>query len=71
MLDRCVLVEMNAASNAQLLPIAQQIAKGMEVNIPSDELMPAIQAANGSLRNLTHNIRRYIQRKNIPTNILF
>ncbi len=71
MLDRCVLVEMSAASNAQLLPIAQQIAKDMEVNIPNDELMPTIQAANGSLRNLTHNIRRYIQRKNITVNVIF
>lgn len=71
MLDRCVLVEMNAASDAQLLPIAHQLAKDIGINISDAELLPTIRAANGSFRNISHNIERLIRRKNIPTNIIF
>ncbi len=71
MLDRCVLVEMNAASDAQLLPIAHQLAKDIGINISDAELLPTIRAANGSLRNVLHNIGRLLQRKNIPTEIIF
>ncbi len=71
MLDRCVLVEMNAASDAQLLPIAHQLAKDIGINISDAELLPTIRAANGSFRNVSHNIERLIRRKNIPTNIIF
>ena len=71
MLDRCVLVEMNAASDAQLLPIAHQLAKDIGVDISDAELLPTIRAANGSLRNVLHNIGRLLQRKNIPTEIIF
>ncbi len=71
MLDRCVLVEMNAASDAQLLPTAHQLAKDIGVDISDTELLPTIRAANGSFRNLKHNLRRLIQRQNIPTDIIF
>ena len=71
LLDRCVLVEMNAAKNDQLLPVAQSIAKEMGIDISDEELLPTIKAANGSFRNITHNIERLIRRKNIPTNIIF
>ncbi len=71
MLDRCVLVEMNAASDAQLLPIAHQLAKDIGINISDAELLPTIRAANGSFRTVSHNIERLIRRKNIPTNIIF
>lgn len=71
MLDRCVLVDMNAASEDQLAPFASQIAKDMGVQISNSELLPTIKAANGSFRNLRHNIERLIRRKNIPSNIIF
>ena len=71
MLDRCVLVEMNSASDAQLLPIAHQLAKDIGADISDAELLPTIRAANGSFRNISHNIERLIRRKNIPTNIIF
>jgi len=71
MLDRCVLVEMNAANDHQLLPIAHQLAKDIGINISDAELLPTIRAANGSFRNISHNIERLIRRKNIPTNIIF
>lgn len=71
MLDRCVLVEMNAAQDSQLLPLAKQIANELAIEVSDDELLPTIVGANGSLRNLTHNVRRMMHRKAMPTNIIF
>jgi len=71
MLDRCVLVDMNAASEDQLLPFASQIAKDMGVQISNSEMLPTIKAANGSFRNLKHNIERLLRRRSIPSNIIF
>ena len=71
MLDRCVMVDMNAANEDQLLPFASQITKDMGIEISNTEMLPTIKAANGSFRNLRHNIERLIRRKNIPSNIIF
>ena len=71
MLDRCVLVDMNAASESELLPFAQTIAKDMNAEIADAELLPTIKAAKGSFRNLKHNIERLVRRKNMPSNIIF
>lgn len=71
MLDRCVLVDMNAAGDAELLPFAKTIAKEMYADIADAELLPTIKASNGSFRNLKHNIERLVRRKNIPSNIIF
>jgi len=71
MLDRCVLVGMNGGSEDQLLPFAKTIAEDMKAQISDVEILPIIKAANGSFRNLKHNIERYIRRKNMPLNIIF
>ncbi len=71
MLDRCVLVDMNAADDAELLPFAKTIAKEMYADIADAELLPTIKASNGSFRNLKHNIERLIRRKSMPDNIIF
>lgn len=71
MLDRCVLVDMNAAGDAELLPFAKTIAKEMYVDIADAELLPTIKASNGSFRNLKHNIERFVRRRNMPPNIIF
>jgi DNA polymerase III delta prime subunit len=71
MLDRCVLIDMNGANEDQLLPLASQIAKDMGVEISNAEMLPTIRSANGSFRNLKHNIERLIRRRNLPTNIIF
>ena len=71
LLDRCVLVEMNAAKVDQLLPLAQQIAVEQGINITDEELIATIKAANGSFRNISHNVGRLMRRRNIPTNIIF
>ena len=68
--DRCVLVEMNAAKSNQLLPLAHEMATLMGVDISDDELLPTIKAANGSFRNIKHNVERLIRRKNIPNHII-
>jgi DNA polymerase III delta prime subunit len=71
LLDRCVLVEMNAAKVDQLLPLAQQIAVEQGITITDEELIATIKAANGSFRNISHNVGRLMRRRNIPTNIIF
>ncbi len=71
MLDRCVLIEMNAGQGVQLLPLAKRIAEEMKVDVSDIELLPTVMAANGSFRNLTHNVRRLIHRKAESTNIIF
>ena len=69
--NRCILVEMNAAKVDQLLPLAQQIAVEQGITITDEELIATIKAANGSFRNITHNVERLVRRRNIPTNIIF
>ena len=63
MLDRCILVEMNAANPNAYLDIAKSIADQAGVALSNDELLPTIQAANGSFRNLSHNVGRLARRK--------
>ncbi len=71
LLDRCVLVEMNAAKVDQLLPLVQQIAMKQGITIPDEELIATINAANGSFRNISHNVERLVRRKNILAKIIF
>lgn len=63
LLDRCVLVEMNAAPANEYLEVARAIVRKTGIDISDDELLPTIQAANGSFRNLFHNIARLARRK--------
>jgi DNA polymerase III delta prime subunit len=61
--DRCVLVEMNAAPVSSYLPLAKRLISDMGVVISDIDLLPTISAANGSLRNLIHNVERLARRK--------
>lgn len=63
LLDRCVLVEMNAAEPTAYLETARAIVKASNATLSDDELMPTIKAANGSFRNLSHNVGRLARRK--------
>ena len=73
MLDRCVLVEMNAANPNAYLNIAKSISEEAGIVLSNDELLPTIQAANGSFRNLFHNIGRLTRRKkqHTPPNVIY
>jgi len=72
MLDRCVLVELNAAVPNAYLDIAKSIANEAGVALSNDELLPTIQFANGSFRNLFHNVGRLARRKGQPpTNVIY
>ena len=62
MKDRCVLVEMNAASTGQLLPIARKVAADSNVVLNDTELTAEIVAANGSMRELMSRIKRLARR---------
>lgn len=63
MKDRCVLVEMNAASTEQLLPIARKVATDMNVVLSDTELTAEITTANGSLREVMNRVKRLARRK--------
>ncbi len=73
LLDRCVLVEMNAAEPTAYLDTARAIVKSSNASLSDDELLPTIKAANGSFRNLFHNVGRLARRKNQqpPPNIIY
>ena len=62
MKDRCVLVEMNAASTAQLLPIAKRVATDMNAVLNDAELTAEITASNGSLREMMNRVKRLARR---------
>ena len=63
MKDRCVLVEMNAACEAQLLPIARNVATDMNVVLNDAALAAEIAVSNGSLREVMNRVRRLARRK--------
>lgn len=69
MKDRCVLVEMNAASEAQLLPIARKVATDMNVVLNDAALAAEIAASNGSLREVMNRVRRLARRKQSASTI--
>lgn len=60
--DRCVLVEMNAAPVRSYLPLAKSLISDMGIVMSDIDLLPTISAANGSLRNLIHNVERLARR---------
>jgi DNA polymerase III delta prime subunit len=64
--DRCVLVEMNAAPVSSYLPLAKSLISDMGVVMSDIYLLPTISAANGSLRNLIHNVERLARRRSLP-----
>ena len=66
LLDRCVLVEMNAAQASEYLAIANAIVAKTGTQLSEAELLPTIKASNGSFRNLAHNIGRLARRKSQP-----
>lgn len=61
--DRCVLIEMNAASSRQLLPIARKVAADMNVVLNDTDLAAEIAAANGSLREVMNRVKRLARRR--------
>jgi len=63
MLDRCVLVEMNAASVSQLAPIARAVAAAGHVVLNDMDLQHLVTACNGSLRNVITHTARWARRQ--------
>ena len=63
MLDRCVLVEMNAASVTQLAPIARAVATAGHAVLNDTDLQHLVSACNGSLRNVITNTARWARRQ--------
>jgi replication-associated recombination protein RarA len=54
--DRCVLVEMNAATDAEFLPLARRIARDKNAVLSDAELLTAIAGNNGSFRNVIYQV---------------
>lgn len=62
LMDRCILVEMNAAQPEQLMPFAKSLIEDGDVVLNDTELKEAIAACNGSVRNVAANVRRMARR---------
>jgi DNA polymerase III delta prime subunit len=60
--DRCVLVEMNAATDAEYLPVARRIAADENVVLNDTQLLAAIAGNNGSFRNVIFSVLRLAKR---------
>ena len=73
LLDRCILIEMNAANPSAYLDIAKSITDDAGITLSNEELLPTIQAANGSFRTLFHNVGRLARRKGQqpPPNVIY
>jgi len=73
MLDRCILVEMNAAEPDTYFDIATTIASDAGHQLSNEDLLPIIKAANGSFRNIFHNVGRMARRKSQqpPPNVIY
>jgi replication-associated recombination protein RarA len=54
--DRCVLVEMNAAADAEFLPLARRIAKDKNAVLNDTQLLSAIAGKNGSFREIIFSV---------------
>jgi replication-associated recombination protein RarA len=54
--DRCVLIEMNAATDAEFLPLARRIARDNNADLKDNELLSAIVGRNGSFRDIVFNV---------------
>ena len=60
--DRCVLVEMNAATDAEYLPLARRIAADENVVLNDAQLLTAIAGNNGSFRSVIFSVLRLAKR---------
>ena len=60
--DRCVLVEMNAATDAEYLPLARRIAAVENVVLSDAQLLAAIAGNNGSFRSVIFSVLRLAKR---------
>lgn len=62
-INRCVLVELNAASHQQLKSHIQRVTADMNVVLNDDDINEIITAAKGSVRDATHDAIRRAVRK--------
>jgi DNA polymerase III delta prime subunit len=56
--DRCVLVEMNAATDTEYLPLARRIAADEGVVLNDTQILSAIAGNNGLFRGVIFNVLR-------------
>lgn len=54
----CVLVEMNAATDAEYLPLARRIASDENVVLNDTQLLAAISGNGGSFRSVIFSVLR-------------
>jgi replication-associated recombination protein RarA len=62
LMDRCVLIEMNAARPEQFLPLARKIANDKDAVISDENLLTEITNARGTLRGIIFNVETLARR---------
>ncbi len=60
--DRCVLVEMNADTDAEYLPVERRIAADENVVLNDAQLLAAIAGNNGSFSSVIFSVLRLAKR---------
>ena len=70
LLDRCVLIEMNAAKPNVYLPFMKKLLRESSDALNDDDLISIASGANGSFRNLIHNVQRLARRKERKNGLL-
>lgn len=58
--DRCLLVEMNAATDAEFLPLCRRIAADADVVLNDAQLLAAIAGNGGSFRSVVFSVVRLV-----------
>jgi DNA polymerase III gamma/tau subunit len=70
-LNRSVMVDMNAAPPQSWLPFAHRILAEHKVTVSDEVLIPLIHACKGSARDIADSILTIAARKSLPTNVIF
>jgi len=58
--DRCLLVEMNAAADAEFLPLCRRIAADKHVDLSDSQLLAAVTGNSGSFRGVIFSVVRLV-----------
>jgi hypothetical protein len=65
LLDRCILVEMNAAQPTQFLPIAHRVLSDINPTLEDTEIIDLVKKLNGSFRNIMWELPKHARRKSM------
>jgi DNA polymerase III gamma/tau subunit len=69
-LNRSVMVDMNAAAPQAWLPFARRILADQKAEVADEELIPLIHACKGSARDIADSILTIAARKSVAHDVI-